>query len=120
MILLGEVAFIAALGPKLLAARQAAHLPPPKPRLLLGLTETLLGGSLIAWLYVSTRPRFGPGIATAVMVGVVAWLFIGVVNAIHMISDSFVFPPSLVVSVGAAMLPIFLFASIVGAWADQE
>src|SRR5215831_10252055 len=76
-------------------------------------------GSLIAWLYVSFRPRFGPGIATAMIVGVVAWLF-GVVNVIHMASDNFGFPPSLMVAVGAAVLRMFLCASIVGAWAYRE
>jgi hypothetical protein len=35
----------------------------------------LLFGILVVWLYAAIRPRFGPGVKTAVIAAVFAWLF---------------------------------------------
>ncbi len=36
---------------------------------------SLLFGILVVWLYAAIRPRFGPGVKTAVIAAVFAWLF---------------------------------------------
>lgn len=42
--------------------------------MVIGLGGQVLIGFLLAWLYAAMRPRFGPGMMTAVYAGLVLWL----------------------------------------------
>ena len=37
----------------------------------------ILGGILLVWVYAAIRPRFGAGLPTAVLAGLVVWAFAG-------------------------------------------
>jgi len=116
----GEIIFLILLRQKILAAREAAHLPAVTPNPVLGVVETLLLGSLLAWSYASIRPRFGPGIVTAARAAVPIWLCAGVLGTIHLINDNLGFPVSLLVIITITMLPMLLCASIIGASVYRE
>lgn len=116
----GEMAFIALMGSRIMAARQAAGLPEFVPQPLLSILETLLTGAFIAWLYVSIRPRYGSGPKTAVIAGVAAWGGLVMLSTIHMIGEALGLPTSLLLTVALVVLPVFIAASLVGAWLYKE
>jgi len=116
----GEMAFIALMGSRIMAARQAAGLPEFVPQPLLSILETLLTGAFIAWLYVSVRPRYGTGPKTAVVAGVAAWGGLVLLSTIHMIGEGLGLPTSLLLTVAFVVLPVFIAASLVGAWFYKE
>jgi len=74
----------------------------------------------VVWLYAAIRPRFGPGIGTAVRSGLAVWFCLGVIVTIHMISDNFGFHPAIIMLIAAGMLPALVLSSIAGAWAYRE
>ena len=116
----GEMAFIALMGSRIMAARQAAGLPEFVPQPLLSILETLLTGAFIAWLYVSVRPRYGTGPKTAVVAGVAAWGGLVLLSTIHMIGEGLGLPASLLLTVAVVVLPVFIGASLAGAWFYKE
>ena len=120
VLLVCQVALIGSLSSTIMAARDAAHLPVFVPRPVLSLLELLSTGYLIVWMYAAIRPRFGPGIGTAVRSGLAVWFCLGVIVTIHMISDNFGFPPGIIMLIAAGMLPALVLASIAGAWAYRE
>ncbi len=121
VVLLGcQVALIGSLSSTIMAARDAAHLPAFVPRPVLSILELLSTSYLIVWLYAAIRPRFGPGIGTAVRSGVAVWFCLGGIVTIHTISDNFGFPAGIVLLIAAGMLPAVVLASIAGAWAYRE
>ena len=76
-------------------------------------------GILTVWLYAAIRPRFGPGVGTAVCAGVFVWflayLYGGVVRAMMGM-----FSVNLTTIVALWGLPEIVIASIAGAWLYQE
>src|SRR5213593_3852557 len=89
---IGEIAFIAIMGSRLMAARSAAGLPEFVPQPLLGIIELVLTGTFIAWLYVSIRPRYGAGFGTAIIAGLGAWGGLVMLSTIHTIGEGFGLP----------------------------
>jgi hypothetical protein len=120
VLLVCQVALIGSLSSTIMAARDAAHLPAFVPRPVLNVLELLSTGYLIVWFYAAIRPRFGPGIGTAVRSGLTVWFCLGVIVTIHTISDNFGFPPGIVLMIAAGMLPAIVLASIAGAWVYRE
>jgi hypothetical protein len=120
VLLVCQVALIGSLSSTIMAARDAAHLPAFVPRPVLNVLELLSTGYLIVWFYAAIRPRFGPGIGTAVRSGLAVWFCLGVIVTIHTISDNFGFPPGIVLMIAAGMLPAIVLASIAGAWVYRE
>ncbi len=100
--------------------REAAHMPNSPPQPILAILEVLTVCFLLSWLYAAIRPRFGPGISTALRSGLVVWVCVGMIGTIHMINDNFGFPVWLLVAIGAGMLPICLAASVAAAWKYRE
>ncbi len=41
-----------------------------------------VSGIGLLWVYAAIRPRFGPGVGTAVIAGVAVWFFIGLLHAL--------------------------------------
>jgi hypothetical protein len=76
-------------------------------------------GIVTVWLYAAIRPRFGPGVGTAVCAGVFVWflayLYGGVVRAMMGM-----FSVNLTAIAALWGLPEIVIASIAGAWLYQE
>jgi hypothetical protein len=80
----------------------------------------LIAGVWTIWLYASIRPRYGPGLKTAVMAGVAAWLLI-VVIVVQLASVQVIpLPLRALVIPAAAFLLVWVVASTVGAWQYKE
>jgi hypothetical protein len=120
ILFLGQLAVIGTLSSRLLAARAAANLPPVEPRPILSILELVISGFLLVWVYAAIRPRFGLGPATAVRAGLVVWACSPLLTMIHMIYDGFGFPPSILLIVAGSVLPVFVAASLLGAWVYAE
>src|SRR5437588_6330846 len=87
VLVVGEMALIGSLRARLLAARDAAKMPPVVMKPVLSLIELLLTGVFLIWLYVAMRPRFGAGPLTAVRSGTAAWFGLGLLGTLHMAND---------------------------------
>jgi len=79
----------------------------------------LLVGLTAVWIYAGIRPRFGPGVKTAIYAGLATWV-VGyfVPNAFLLASG--VFPPNLLwigIIVGLIEVPV---ATVAGAYLYQE
>lgn len=75
-------------------------------------------GGLLVWSYAAMRPRFGPGMKTAVYVALAYWIFGSVVAVGYM--QMGVMSRGLWLSFGAMYLVSLLIASTVGAWLYKE
>ncbi len=117
---LGEMAFIALMSGRLMAARQAAGLPEITPQPLVSIIELLLTGAFIVWLYAAIRTRYGAGPMTAVGAGFASWTGIVLLSTIHMIGDNMGFPATLLLMVAGVILPVFILTAVVGAWVYRE
>jgi hypothetical protein len=45
-----------------------------------------IGGILVVWVYPAIRPRFGPGVRTAVYAGLVVWAIASLPNMMHAVT----------------------------------
>jgi hypothetical protein len=97
------------------------NLPPePSPSFYVTATVgTLILGVVIVLLYAAIRPRFGPGVKTAIWAGVIAWfcvyVYIGALYAsMGMVSTG--------LTVKGAVWGLFEYAiaAIAGAWLYKE
>jgi hypothetical protein len=86
--------------------------------LLAGLLITCGIGIFAIWLYAAIRPRYGPGIKTAVIAGGATWLIQGSSNLRYLTLG--LFPPNLVLAAGGIALVEFLFATLLGSWLYRE
>ena len=120
VLFVGEIAFILVLGSRILAAREAAGLPPVVPQPLLGLLELFLTGFFLVWLYTAVRPRFGPGFVTALKAGCAGWFALVFMGTLHSIWENFGFPAGLLLTVAIVLLPFFVLATVAGAWIYKE
>lgn len=80
---------------------------------------TFLLGIVLVWLYAAVRPRFGPGVGTALRVGLVAWIIMYLLWYASNLATEF-FPQNLVLTAavwGFFELPI---GTAVGAWLYKE
>ena len=76
-------------------------------------------GVVTVWLYAAIRPRFGPGIRTAIVTGVVIWLLIYPLPSIgYAVLDMFPDDFLLIANIwGLVEIPL---AAVAGAWLYQE
>ncbi len=80
----------------------------------------ILGGIAAIWIYAAIRPRFGPGLKTAIYAGVVTW-FLGFFlpnTAFMYLSHLFTKHLALYTTVGAFFEVVI--GTIVGAWLYKE
>jgi len=81
-----------------------------------------LSGFGAIWLYAAVRPRFGPGVRTAVLTGFAFWVL---TTALRTIDDAgvgqpFLYPPHLLIILVVVCLVQFVAASVAGAWVYKE
>jgi hypothetical protein len=85
----------------------------------IAITLTFVLGIVIVLGYACIRPRFGPGVKTAVIAGVFAWFGIyfysGIINGVL-----FGIPMNTMIMVIVWGLVEFALAAIAGAWLYQE
>lgn len=81
-----------------------------------------LSGIAAIWLYAAIRPRFGPGVKTAVLTGFAFWLLTIVLRTIDDagVGYPFLYPPRLLTILMVVCLVQFVAASVAGAWVYKE
>lgn len=80
---------------------------------------SLIAGLVLVFFYAACRPRFGPGLNTAVIVGVASWLggyFLSMLGY-YMLG---LFPLAMLLEWGALSLVEMIAAALVGGWLYQE
>jgi hypothetical protein len=101
-------------------ALRARNLPPLGGSAIAGFVVfTFLVGIMTVWLYAAIRPRFGPGVQTAVIAGLVVWFFAYLYGAVA-IGLMGLFPAKVLTVSTLWGLPEIVIASIAGAWAYTE
>ncbi|TMQ53055.1 MAG: hypothetical protein E6K74_10780 [Candidatus Eisenbacteria bacterium] len=109
------------IGQRLMVAQQHGHFlqQPRFPFMPVWLVLMFLAGIGLVWLYAAVRPRLGPGPGTALKVGIVVGLFMGVpdnvANAAWGLSGGYL-PTMWMIEhvVGCAL------GTLVGAWFYRE
>jgi hypothetical protein len=101
------------------AAFEKLGYPPAPSGIIVLAVWALLVGLSIAWLYAATRPRFGPGPATAVKTGFAFWIFGYGLPAIGLVSLH-VFPTHLPLISAAGGIVESILASLVAGWTYRE
>jgi hypothetical protein len=80
---------------------------------------TFLLGIVIVWIYAMIRPRFGPGVKTAIIAGLVGWFcvyfYAGILNG-----TLFGVPPTLMFAGLVWGLAEYVIGAIAGAWLYRE
>lgn len=111
-IVLGSV--VTALLGREFAALPNNRLGAPTPGfVMVNVALDLLEGISILWLYAAIRPRFGPGVKTALIVAF-AWWFIVSLGDATWCSFGF-FPPRTVIPLMVGTLPALTLATVAGA-----
>lgn len=77
-----------------------------------------LFGFLVVWTYASIRPRFGPGVWTAIIAGLIPYL--GATLVLAGFTSMGVFPTSMFVTGSIASLVNTAIGSVAGAWVYTE
>ena len=75
-------------------------------------------GGLLVWTYAAMRPRFGPGVKTAVYTALVFWIFGAIMTTGYM--QMGLTSTGLWMSFAVVYLVALVLASIVGAWVYKE
>jgi hypothetical protein len=78
----------------------------------------LLMGVLLVWTYAAIRPRFGPGVSTAIIAGLIP--FIGVTLILGGFTSMGVFTTSMFIKGSIAALVNISIGSVAGAWVYTE
>jgi hypothetical protein len=111
---------VVVLASQMEAVTQARNVPPVGGPAIAGFVIMCFAlGIGIVWLYAAIRPRFGPGVGTAVIAGITVWLLS---FGWAVVSDTLMqFIPTDVM--GIALVWSFfevMIASIAGAWVYRE
>jgi hypothetical protein len=77
-----------------------------------------LMGVLMVWTYAAIRPRFGPGVSTAIIAALIP--FLGVTLVLAGFTSMGVFPTATFVKGSVASLVNMAIGSVVGAWVYTE
>ncbi len=85
----------------------------------LAVTVTFVLGIAMVFLYAAIRPRFGPGIKTAVIAGLMVWLLAYAYNSVLNVGLG-IFPLNLTLIGLVWGLVEAPLAAVVGAWAYKE
>lgn len=102
------------------AALQALNVPPFGSRAITGFV--ILGfalGIAMVWIYAAIRSRFGPGVPTAVVAGVMVWFLAYLYPNAGMVIAG-ILPSDLMVIGTVWGLVEVVLASIAGAWVYSE
>jgi hypothetical protein len=80
---------------------------------------TLALGIFSVWVYAAIRPRFGPGVTTAICAGLVVWFLAAFCASVSSLPLN-IFPRKLLFYVVLWELFEFPIATVVGAWIYKE
>jgi hypothetical protein len=113
--------FLAADWEAMMKALGRSTVPSPTAGVIFLLWGFLCGIGAI-WLYAAVRPRFGPGLKTAVLTGFAFWLITTVLRSIDDagMGYPFLYPPRLLAILMVVCLVQFVTASVAGAWIYKE
>ena len=78
----------------------------------------LLFGLLVVWTYASIRPRFGPGVTTAILAGLIP--FLGATLVLAGFTSMGVFPSAMFIKGTVASFVNTVIGSVAGAWVYTE
>ena len=93
--------------------------PPSGSGAVIFLIWGFLSGIGAIWLYAAVRPRFGPGVKTAVLTGLAFWFLTTVLCTIDEAGVG-LYPPRLLVILVLICLLQSVVASVAGAWVYKE
>jgi hypothetical protein len=79
----------------------------------------LVVGVLAVWLYAAIRPRYGPGVRTALRAGVAVWIFVHATFALAASTLGFLSPELMAWSAAWGLVET-LAATVAGAWVYRE
>ena len=80
---------------------------------------TFILGIVIVYLYAAIRPRFGPGVKTAVCAGLLAWFFIYLYVGVIQVSLGLFTVQTFMIGLVWGLLE-FVAGAIAGAWVYKE
>lgn len=80
----------------------------------------IVSGIIAIWIYAAVRPRLGPGLRTAVRVGVVVWILGTLVPNASFMYVANLFPKHLTLYTTLGGLVEVVAGTIVGAWIYKE
>ena len=87
---------------------------------IFGIVFSLILGLMAVWLYSAIRPRYGVGPKTAVIAGLIVWIFHSLFVSRYSLSVFDLFPFSVVVIDSLAFLVMYVIATLAGAWVYKE
>ena len=79
----------------------------------------IVAGMFVVWLYAAIRPRFGPGIRTALVAGFAGWFFAGLLCNLIQLPNG-IMPLGLTIIIIAWVLMEYLVAAAIGAKIYRE
>jgi len=80
----------------------------------------ILGGLATIWIYAAIRPRFGPGVKTAIYAGFVAWFLTSLMPNAGFMWSMGLFTKHLTLYTTVGNFFEIIIATIVGAWLYKE
>ena len=93
--------------------------PPGGSSLVILIIITFVLGIVIVYIYAAIRPRFGPGVKTAVIAAVIAWFCVYLYN--NVIGAALGFVPMNILAIALVWGFVeYIIAAIAGAWVYQE
>ena len=111
---------LAVVSADMTAALKARNLPDIGNGAIIGFVVfAFLLGIGIVWLYAAIRPRFGPGVKTAIIAAVSVWLFAYAYPSFGMVFMGF-FPTGLTVFTLVWGLVEVIVGGVAGAWLYSE
>lgn len=102
------------------AAMAAINKPPVDDSMIMLFVLIGVGlGFMLVWTYAAIRPRFGPGVKTAVCASTLVWGLAYLYPSLFMIITN-IFPRDMMVMATAWGLGELIIAGVAGAWAYTE
>ena len=99
---------------------RARNLPPVGGTAIAGFVGfAFVLGIVTIWLYAAIRPRFGPGVQTAVIAGLAVWFFAYLYGAVAIVLMGMFGRKVMLISTLWG-LPEIVIASVAGAWVYKE
>lgn len=88
------------------------------PPMALWVVMDIIYGILVVWLYAAIRPRFGPGVKTAIIAAIWVWIFFGAVY--YGFTAMGMFPMNAFLAMAGWGLVQVIAATVAGAWMYRE
>lgn len=80
----------------------------------------IVTGLVAVWIYVAIRPRFGPGVKTAIYAAIATWILAALLPNASFMYAAGLFPGHLTLYTTTGALVEIAVATIIGAWIYKE